>query len=130
MCSKPPVPGNEITDLLQCILYYHGSSFNKLKKKGSKMIHTLYNISPIMAIIRMLPLITIFAVYILIKRDREKQQQKKTDETRSYTDMSYNTDNISKSEYINTLDRIERMLKDDASKESVIDYIEKLKWYN
>lgn len=94
------------------------------------MIHTLYNISPIMAIIRMLPLITIFAVYILIKRDREKQQQKKTDENRSYTDMSYNTDNISKSEYINTLDRIERMLKDDASKESVIDYIEKLKWYN
>ena len=94
------------------------------------MIHTLYNTNAIMAILRFLPLITIFALYILIKRDREKQQQKKIDENRPYTDMSCNADNISKSEYINTLDRIERMLKDDASKESVIDYIEKLKWYN
>ena len=88
------------------------------------MIHTLYNTNAIMAIIRFLPLITIFALYILIKRDREKQQQKKIDENRPYTDMSCNADNIS------NLDRIERMLKDDASKESVIDYIEKLKWYN
>jgi hypothetical protein len=77
----------------------------------------------------MLPLITIYAIIILVRRDRKKQQEKK-EENRVYTNMSYNADFISKSEYVNTLDRIEKMLKDDASKESVIDYIEKIKWYN
>ena len=79
--------------------------------------------SIIMMLFRMIVFtgIVLFVVFFMITKKKNTSSSGQRSSGDGYGDSR---DIISRSQYVSTLDMIERMLRDGSSKESIIDYIE------